>query len=278
MIILRTSHLDSYLTRLTAMMPPSVDRRICRRLIHQVPSREILRSPDAGCCIVRVTRAGVPTLPPDRRILVNTTCCGAVWIYVKVNARVDYPGTAALLRVEPLHCLAVRCHEVVDGGEDGVVAAPTVDLVATGAQLPAYAVEPVVADAAPEHVGPTAALHRVAAPFALDTVVAGAAVEALGRRAYLEAGVVAPATPADEIITEAPADPVLAAPAVEHVAAAIALDQVVGGGAHDRLRVVGAHQGGREGRPRRECHQQRRHREHRRRAPHPLSFLADFCA
>src|SRR5215211_5455860 len=118
----------------------------------------------------------------------------------------------ALLRVEPLHRLTVRRHEVVDGGEDGVVAAPTVDLVAPGAQLPAYAVEPVIADAAPEQVSPTAALHRVAAAFALDTVVAGAAVEALGRRAYLEAGVVAPATPEDEVITEAPADPVLAAP------------------------------------------------------------------
>src|SRR5215212_1004204 len=163
------------------------------------------------------------------------------------------PGTSALLRVEPLHRLAVRRHEVVDGGRDGVVAVPTVDLVAPGAQLPAYAVEPVVADAASEHVGPTAALHRVAAPFALDPVAAGAAVEALGRRAYLGAGVVAPATPADEVITEAPADPVFAAPAIERVAAAIALDLVVGGGAPDRLRVVGAHQGGRECRPRREC-------------------------
>jgi Zinc-binding dehydrogenase len=46
-------------------------------LFTEVPGRSVLRRSFAASCISRVHRAGLNALPPVRRVLGNTTCCGS---------------------------------------------------------------------------------------------------------------------------------------------------------------------------------------------------------
>src|SRR5215210_2756710 len=73
----------SFVTIVTPYLPQGEGVDPPSRVVHWPPffplftrvrGRRILRSSLSRSCIVRAHRAGLPNLPPPRRILINTTC------------------------------------------------------------------------------------------------------------------------------------------------------------------------------------------------------------